>query len=188
MKVYTRGGDRGETSLFGGERVAKDAPRVEAYGAVDELNAAVGVAMVELEEGSDLRGWLTRVQSSLFDLGGELATPDVEARSGAAKAFPRVATSDVQALEGWIDALDLELEPLRAFVLPGGTRAAAALHLARTICRRAERRVVALAQHDAVAPLTVEYLNRLSDFLFTAARAANARAGVVEPRWIGRER
>jgi cob(I)alamin adenosyltransferase len=188
VKVYTRGGDRGETSLFGGERVRKDEPRVEAYGAVDELNAAIGVAIAELAPESDLRERLLAVQSSLFDLGGELATRDAEARAAQGKPMPRVRSEDVTALERAIDALDRELEPLRAFVLPGGTHAAAALHLARTVCRRAERRVVALAGSAAVAPVVIEYLNRLSDYLFTAARVANARQRVPESVWIGRER
>jgi cob(I)alamin adenosyltransferase len=188
MKVYTRGGDRGETSLLGGERVAKNEPRVEAYGAVDELNAAIGVALAQIDPASDIRTNLGRVQSSLFDLGGELATPDVDARVRKGAPFPRVRTEDVSELERWIDALDAELEPLRAFVLPGGSAAAAALHLARTVCRRAERRLVALRANAAVAPVLIEYLNRLSDYLFTAARAANARAGVPETPWIGRDR
>ena len=187
MKVYTRGGDTGETSLFGGRRVSKDAPRVDAYGEVDELNAAVGLARAELAD-SDMSGQLERIQSSLFDLGSELATPDAEARERKGKPAPRVSDADAAELERWIDAFDLELEPLTSFILPGGTRAAALLHLARTVCRRAERRVIALAARETVSPAAVKYLNRLSDYLFTAARAANRRAGVTEPRWVGRER
>jgi cob(I)alamin adenosyltransferase len=187
MKVYTRGGDSGETSLFGGRRVSKTAPRVEAYGAVDELNAVVGLVRAELGTG-DLATQLEQVQSSLFDLGSELATPDAAARERKGKPAPRVDDADAEELERWIDALDLELEPLASFVLPGGSRPAALLHLARTVCRRAERRVIQLAAQEPVAPAAVKYLNRLSDYLFTAARAANQRAGVAEPKWIGRER
>jgi cob(I)alamin adenosyltransferase len=186
MKVYTRKGDQGETSLVGGARVRKDAGRVEAYGTVDELNAVMGVAGAELTD-ADMRGWVAVIQSSLFDLGSELATRDVEERKGRG-AGRRVSEEDVAELESWIDTLDLELEPLRNFILPGGSRAAAALHLARTVCRRAERRVVTLAADEPVAPELVRYLNRLSDLLFTMARAANTRAKVAEPLWVGRDR
>jgi cob(I)alamin adenosyltransferase len=188
MKVYTRGGDAGETSLFGGQRVSKAAPRVEAYGEVDELNAVLGLARCELAGATDLDAQLARIQSSLFDLGSELATPDAEKRERKGKPAPHVSDADADELERWIDALDLELEPLTSFVLPGGTRAAAWLHLARTVCRRAERRVISLAAGEPLRPTPVKYLNRLSDYLFTAARAANRRGGVPEPRWIGRER
>lgn len=187
MKVYTRGGDDGETSLFGGERVRKDALRVEAYGCVDELNAAIGVA-ASLLDADDLLAGLRTIQSALFDVGGELATPDVEERIARGKSIPRVGDTEVLELESWIDRLDGELEPLRAFVLPGGAPAAAHLHYARTVCRRAERRVITLAASDDVAPVIVRYLNRLSDLLFTLARAVNARRGVEEPKWQGRTR
>ncbi len=187
MKVYTRAGDSGETSLFGGQRVRKDSARVAAYGEVDELNAAVGLARAELEH-DDLREWLCAIQSSLFELGGELATPDVEAVEAKGKGVPRIVQGEVDELERWIDQLESELTPLRNFVLPGGTRAAAALHLARTVCRRAERRVISLAAHEEVASLLIRYLNRLSDLLFVMARAANQRAGVDEPLWVGTER
>ncbi len=165
----------------------KDSARVAAYGEVDELNAAVGSARAELEE-ADLREWLSTIQSSLFDLGGELAIPDVEALEAKGKDLPRVAAAEVDRLEQWIDQLETELSPLRQFVLPGGTRAAAALHLARTVCRRAERHVIALAAAESVAPLLIRYLNRLSDLLFVMARAANHRAGEAETTWSGRER
>ena len=186
MKVYTRKGDQGETSLVGGARVRKDAVRVEAYGTVDELNAALGLAGAELE-GADLRQWIAIIQSSLFDLGSELATLDVGERKGRG-AGRRISEDDATELEHWIDTLDLELEPLRNFVLPGGSRAAAALHLACTVCRRAERRVVTLAADEPVAPELVRYLNRLSDLLFTMARAVNQRAKVAQPLWVGRDR
>jgi cob(I)alamin adenosyltransferase len=185
-RIYTKGGDRGETSLAGGQRLPKDARRIEAYGTVDELNAALGAAAADLGD-ADLRGWVAIIQSSLFDLGSELATPGVEERKGWG-AGRRVSAEDASELEGWIDALDTELEPLRNFILPGGTRAAGALFLACTVCRRAERRVVALAASEAVAPELVRYLNRLSDLLFTMARAVNHRARVEQPLWVGRDR
>jgi len=188
MKVYTRGGDAGETSLFGGQRVRKDSSRVQAYGEVDELNAVLGLARCELSGADDLDTQLARIQSSLFDLGSELATPDPESRERKGKPAPRVSDGDADELERWIDALDLELEPLTRFVLPGGTRAAAWLHLARTVCRRAERSVIALAALEPLRPVPVKYLNRLSDYLFTAARASNRRGGVPESHWVGRER
>lgn len=187
MKVYTRAGDSGKTTLFGGEQVRKDSARVSTYGEVDELNAALGVAGAELED-ADLREWLSAIQASLFNLGGELAVPDVEALEAKGKGIPRVADAEVDELERWIDQLDSELTPLRNFVLPGGTRAAAALHLARTVCRRAERRVVWLAEREEIAPVLIRYLNRLSDLLFVMARTANHRAGVAESTWMGRER
>jgi cob(I)alamin adenosyltransferase len=187
VKVYTRGGDSGETSLFGGERVRKDDPRVEACGAVDELNALIGLARTEIE-GDDLQELLERVQRSLFDVGGQLATPDERAVQDPPRSVPRVSGSDVEALEQAIDQLDRELSPLRAFVLPGGSRGAAALHHARTVCRRAERRVVRLSGGGSVAAEVIRYLNRLSDFLFVLARVVNARQGVPEPTWEGRRR
>lgn len=187
MKIYTRGGDTGETSLFGGERVKKSAARVCAYGEVDELNAVLGVAASELGD-DDLCAKLTTIQSSLFDLGGELATPHAEAREEKGKGMPRVRDADVTELEKWIDALETELTPLRNFILPGGAKAAALLHQARTVCRRAERSVIALAEHETVGPVPVRYLNRLSDLLFVMARVVNRRADVAEPQWIGRER
>jgi cob(I)alamin adenosyltransferase len=167
--------------------VRKDDPRVEAYGTVDELNALIGLALAEIED-KDLREILEGIQRSLFDLGAELATPDVEAREMKGKAIPRVSDADVEGLERAIDRLDAELEPLRVFVLPGGTRSAGILHYARTVCRRAERRVVALLAADGVDERLVRYLNRLSDCLFVLARVANRRAGAPEPTWRGRER
>lgn len=186
-RVYTRTGDDGQTGLFGGPRVSKDAPRLEAYGTVDELNAVIGVAGAVIED-ADLLGWLQVVQSDLFDIGGELATPDIEERIRKGQAIgPRVTDGDIAKLEGWIDALDEEIEPLQRFILPGGCPASGHLHHARTVCRRAERRVLTLAREAAVAPAIVRYLNRLSDVLFTMARVTNARAGVPEPQWLGRD-
>jgi cob(I)alamin adenosyltransferase len=182
MKVYTRGGDEGETSLFGGERVRKDTRRVEAFGAVDELNAALGLAGAEIDQ-SDLAEHLRVIQVSLFQVGAELATPDIEERTH----MTRIGEANVEELEGWIDKLETELEPLRKFVLPGGSRGAALLHLARSICRRAERRLLTLKENEAVAPVLLRYLNRLSDLLFVMARVVNRRRGVTEPTWTGRE-
>lgn len=187
MRVYTRTGDDGQTGLFGGPRVAKDDPRLEAYGTVDELNSTIGVATAFLEH-DDLRAWLQIVQSDLFDVGGELATPEIEERIRKGQAVgPRVTDDDVAKLERWIDAMDEELQPLTRFILPGGTPASAQLHVARTVCRRAERRVLSLSRDAEVAPTVMRYLNRLSDCLFTMARMVNARAGVAEPEWLGRE-
>lgn len=182
MKVYTRRGDGGQTDLFGGERVAKDALRVEAYGAVDELNAALGAAAAATAE-RDLRELLARVQSQLFALGGSLATPDAAHR--AKIRMPELVQSDVDELERRIDGFDGELASLARFVLPGGTPAAAALHVARTVCRRAERRCVQLARDEAVDPIGIVFLNRLSDLLFVMARVANRRAGVADVEWEG---
>ncbi len=187
MKVYTRGGDTGETSLFGGQRVRKNALRVEAYGQVDELNAVLGLARAEIDE-ADLDKRLRTIQSSLFDLGGELATPDIEKREDKGKGIPRISQDEVDELESWIDASEEELEPLRNFVLPGGARGAALLHLGRTVCRRAERHLIGLAAQEVVGPLLLRYLNRLSDLLFVMARVVNGRAGVEEPQWSSRDR
>ena len=181
MPIYTRTGDEGTTGLFGGGRVPKDHPRVVAYGEVDELNAAIGLARAtpptELAD-----GLLETVQRDLFALGGHLATPDP---AKVAKALERATLSEerIREFERAIDAADTELAPLRAFVLPAGTPKAAALHLARTICRRAERSVVRLAREDQVPPLFVIYLNRLSDLLFTLARLANHRGGAGDVTW-----
>lgn len=182
MKIYTRTGDAGETGLFGGPRVPKDDPRVEAYGAVDEANAALGEARVRAEAAGDaeLTGLVASAQDRLFTVGGELATP---AGARARTALPPLDAAWVDDLEHAMDRWDGELEPLRHFVLPGGSPLACALHVARTACRRAERRAVALSHHEPVDPLVLAYLNRLSDFLFVAARVANHRAGVAEIRW-----
>ena len=182
-KIYTRTGDEGDTGLFGGPRVRKDAQRVEAYGAVDELNAVIGVAAAALSE-ITLVEMLRDVQSTLFDLGGELATPDVEERVAAGKLAPKLPEGAIALLETRIDALERELAPLTQFVLPGGAPGAAALHHARTVCRRAERRAVTLAASEAVSGEALRYLNRLSDFLFVAARTVNHRERVQEPRWV----
>ena len=181
VKIYTRTGDAGDTGLFGGGRVPKDDPRVEAYGDVDELNAALGMARaVELMPRID--EVLVPVQRDLFAIGALLATPDRD-RMAQHLQKARIDEHRIAELEQSIDDAESELEPLRAFVLPGGTPKAAALHVARTVCRRAERRIVRL-QHDVELPrLVVIYMNRLSDLLFTLARLANKRAGAGEVTW-----
>ncbi len=179
MKIYTRTGDAGETALFDGRRVPKSDLRVEAYGEVDELNALVGLALAEgLDD--ELAAMLRGVQHDLFALGGRLADPARKIASRVGKVA--VGESDVARLEGWIDTLEGELLPLRRFILPGGTRAAALLHVCRTVCRRAERRVVQLGP-EAVEAQVLAYVNRLSDFFFVLARAVNRRAGVAETEW-----
>jgi len=181
VKIYTRTGDDGETGLFGGGRVAKDALRVDAYGAVDELNAALGLARAAgLPE--PIEAVVGRVQEELFVLGADLATP----AHGSARddRVVRIAPDQVERLERDIDAAEEGLPPLDSFILPGGSPAGAALHLARTICRRAERRTVHLARSEPVSDSVVPYLNRLSDLLFVLARAANAADGRPEHKWI----
>jgi cob(I)alamin adenosyltransferase len=181
MKIYTRTGDSGETGLFGGGRVGKDDARVEAYGAVDELNAVLGWIRSQgaNEAIADRLGIL---QADLFVLGSHLASPP--APPGRRRpGLPPLPETRVGEMERWIDEAEAELEPLRSFVLPAGEPSATALHLARTVCRRAERRVVALARSQAVEPGIVVYLNRLSDLLFMLARLANHRAGVPDVPW-----
>jgi cob(I)alamin adenosyltransferase len=181
-KVYTKGGDRGQTSLIGGERVSKAAPRIDGYGTVDELNATLGLVRTALETsaaGEHLIPIIHRVQQELFNLGAELATPDPEFRA----KLPRVEPRHVDALERDIDALNDSLPPLKSFVLPGGGAASAHFHLARTVCRRAERLIVALAASEDVGELPVTYLNRLSDALFVFGRWAAMKDGKDEPLW-----
>lgn len=180
MKIYTRTGDSGATGLFGGQRVTKTHPRVEAYGVVDELNACLGLAAAACDDG-ELAARLAHVQARLFDVGADLATPP---GTPASEWVVRVPDGWVAALEADIDVMEIELAPLTRFILPGGTPASAALHLGRTVCRRAERRVVgARAAGEDVSDAVAVYLNRLSDWLFVAARLANARAGVPDLPW-----
>lgn len=187
MKIYTRRGDQGETDLFGGARVPKDDARVEAYGAVDELNAALGLALAMDEDeqgGGHLEaGRLARVQEDLFAIGSRLAAVDPEEATERG-AIPPLDASRVGELEAWIDELDRELPELDAFVLPGGSRVGAQLHVARTVCRRAERAVTRLLdERPDLEEGVLPYVNRLSDLLFTLARAVNRRAGSRERRW-----
>ncbi len=181
MKIYTRTGDDGGTALFGGGRVRKDHERVEAYGTVDELNAAIGWAVCQVSD-EVIRDRLQLLQHDLFTLGSDLATPP--AREGRARPeTPLLPVTRVAEMEAWMDEADMELPELRAFVLPGGATGAAALHVARTVCRRAERRVVTLAESDVVRAEVVTYLNRLSDLLFTLGRLENHRAGCGDVEW-----
>src|SRR5690348_15837878 len=181
MKIYTKTGDAGSTGLFGGGRVPKDDPRVEAYGSVDELNAFIGLARAA-EPMPRIDEVLVPVQRDLFAIGALLATPDREKMAQHLEKA-RIDDARIRDLERAIDDADSELEPLRSFILPGGSPKAAALHVARTVCRRAERHVVRL-QHDVeLPPLAVIYLNRLSDLLFTLARLANRRSGTGEVTW-----
>lgn len=181
MKIYTRTGDQGETGLFGGGRVPKSHIRVEAYGAVDELNAALGVAAANVAD-EEIRERLERVQQDLFNLGASLATPGAEDASARA-GTPPLPLGRIRDMEAWIDAATEETPPLKAFILPGGSRGSAALHLSRTVCRRAERAVVRLSRQDPTDPDVIRYLNRLSDLLFSLARLENHRAGVPDILW-----
>jgi cob(I)alamin adenosyltransferase len=179
MKIYTKTGDQGQTSLFAGGRVDKDVPRVEAYGTVDELNACLGMVCAQLPEG-EVRDCLRQIQGELFALGADLATP---LTAITRKAIPRLREAQTARLEQWIDRYEAELPPLTRFVLPSGSLAGASLHFARTVCRRAERRVVALSKLEAINPELIRYLNRLSDLLFVLARAVNHRAQLPEIAW-----
>lgn len=178
MKIYTKSGDSGETALIGGPRVRKDHARIEAYGTVDELNSFIGVARATWSD-VIVDEELHHIQSDLFDIGAQLATPAADAR------FPGAPEARITAMEQLIDRLEEELTPLRNFILPGGSVAAAHFHVARTVCRRAERLVVAL--NDASLTVALRYLNRLSDLLFVIARFANHRAGVSDVPWTSRQ-
>ena len=180
MKIYTKTGDRGETGFLSGERISKADPRVAAYGEVDELGAWLGLARTEKHLAPDLIEMLTAIQRELFSVGARLADPTT--RLGAKVSKVALGGDSVQTLEAWIDRLDAELPPLRQFILAGGTHAGAALHLARAVCRRAERRIVSLGA-DKVDPAVLAYINRLSDLLFVMARVVNHRAGVSEIEW-----
>lgn len=180
-RIYTRTGDRGETSLATGERVSKSHPRLSAVGSVDETNAALGLARLEAGSEPVLDGMLARIQNELFDLGADLATP----RETVAWEKLWISPAQVERLETEIDQLNADLPALDSFVLPGGSRLAAALHVARTICRRAEREAFALAESgEVVRTEALKYLNRLSDLLFVAARFANARSGDGDVKWV----
>jgi cob(I)alamin adenosyltransferase len=182
LKIYTRGGDGGETSLFGGGRVGKGHRRIEAIGDVDELNATLGWTLREVGD-ARVRERLESVQHDLFSIGAELAAP--AAQPGREKPeTPGLPEGRTTELERWIDEAQAELPPLTAFILPGGCAAAAALHLARTVCRRAERSVVRLSESESLDPVVITYLNRLSDLLFVLARGENRRAGLDDVEWV----
>jgi cob(I)alamin adenosyltransferase len=179
VKIYTRTGDAGDTGLFDGTRVSKNDPRVAAYGDVDELNAWLGLVRTEPID-ADLSGMLEQLQRDLFAIGARLADPAKKIASRVVKAA--VTDEDISRLEGWIDALESELTPLRRFILAGGSRTGGALHVARTVCRRAERAMVSLGPEAFESELLI-YVNRLSDLLFVMARAANRRASLPETEW-----
>ncbi len=183
MKIYTKTGDDGTTGLFGGERVSKDAVRIESYGTVDELNSAVGIVRCHNSD-SKIDLMLHQIQNDLFNLGADLATP-VSVKSDH---IVRMELKDAEALEKWIDELDADLPALTNFILPGGTPAASYLHLARNVCRRAERLAVKLAHEEKIGQAVLIYLNRLSDLMFVMARWANHRAGKEETKWTKTDR
>ena len=185
-RIYTRTGDKGDTGLVGGRRVAKDSPRIEAYGTVDELNAIIGLARVfnaeRLKKGKAHRwldGIFRRIQNELFDLGSELATPDDAVYEG----MHRVGEGEVKALETLMDQCQKDLQPLKSFTLPGGGRVGGFLHQARTVCRRAERQVLALSRVEPISPWTIAYVNRLSDLLFVLSRWVARKGGETEYLW-----
>ncbi len=188
MKLYTRTGDDGSTGLFGGRRVGKDDLRLDAYGTVDECNAHVGAARAvplgkDAAAAARLDQILAAVQSRLFDLGADLATPD---DSPGAKTVRRLDAADVAEAERWIDEVDGGNPPIRTFILPGGGECAARLHVARTVCRRAERLMVALSRREMVNPQAIIWVNRLSDLLFALARRVNALHGISDTPWSSR--
>lgn len=184
--LYTRAGDQGQTSLFGGKRVAKDDLRVEAYGCVDELNSVLGVVVAFLRQ-QRLIGIVQSIQNDLFSIGAELASPEPVHDDRSSGTHFSLSEDKVKGLEPLIDELDAQLPPLRNFILPSGSRPAAFLHLARTVCRRAERAIVTLSRHESVNPNILAYMNRLSDLLFVLARYANRQAGREELVWRSRE-
>jgi cob(I)alamin adenosyltransferase len=180
MKIYTKTGDKGDTSLFGGQRVPKDALRIEAYGTVDELNSQIGLVRADNSD-PEIDRIMEQVQNELFELGADLATP----RSVEKSQIKRVEPRDVSDLEKIIDTVEAHLRPLRSFVLPGGTPVAARIHFARTVCRRAERIVVRLSRNEDIGESITTYLNRLSDLLFVLARYVNHKANITEVKWRG---
>lgn len=180
-KIYTRTGDKGETALGNGDRIAKHDLRVEAYGTSDELNCFVGVARLGAKGETDTA--LSRIQNDLFDLGADLCRPDMEADAEAEYPPLRLAVEQVDRLEREIDVMNAELSPLRSFILPGGTALAAHLHVCRTVARRAERLAVQLAGRDTINPAAIKYLNRLSDWFFVAARVSN-NGGKDDVLWV----
>jgi cob(I)alamin adenosyltransferase len=179
-RIYTKTGDKGDTSLFGGQRVPKDALRIEAYGTVDELNSVLGLVVAGSAD-PELNQVLVMIQKKLFDVGADLATP----RNPERKKIRRIETRDTHQLERVIDVVEKKLRPLRAFILPGGSSTASTLHFARTVCRRAERSVVRLSRNEDIGEEIITFLNRLSDLLFVLARYANLLADVSEVKWKG---
>lgn len=178
MKIYTKGGDKGETGLFGGSRVPKNHARIEAYGTLDELNAALGVTLSSGKLDKTVVKSLRQVQNELFQLGAELATPP-----GKKVSTQLIHESQIERLEKEIDQMESKMEPLKQFILPGGSMASAEMHLARTICRRAERAIVTLGKSEEVRELVIQYVNRLSDHLFVTARYLNHLEGIADVPW-----
>lgn len=183
MKIYTKTGDTGKTSLFTGERVLKSSQRVQAYGAVDELNSWFGLLCSTVAE-KDLLSLFNQVQNELFDLGADLATPVQKAKNKRQKEVPRVSEKQIKQLEKWIDQYQESLSPLKNFILPGGAVQAAYIHITRGVCRRAEREVVRLMEKEDIEKNVLIYLNRLSDLLFVLARVVNHRSNIQEPVWL----
>jgi cob(I)alamin adenosyltransferase len=177
-KIYTKTGDDGRTGLWGGDRISKDAARIHAYGTVDECNAVIGIVRTQITQGEELDSMLETIQNRLFVVGADLAAPGEKT-----PAIPRIGPEESAVVEHWIDMLEEKLPPLKQFILPGGTPAAAYLHLARTVCRRAERWAVTVTAADSVHLHAAVYLNRLSDFLFVAARYANHLVGLPDHQW-----
>jgi cob(I)alamin adenosyltransferase len=180
MKIYTKGGDKGETGLFGGERVPKDSIRIEAYGTIDELNSFIGLALTEIKD-TDIIKLLSRIQNILFTLGSDLAAPDNE--KNRIHNIPRITKSHFKEIEKEIDKFDSRLEALRNFILPGGCKNSALLHICRTICRRAERRVITLNNGVNLNPDIIIFLNRLSDLFFVLSRYENKISGIEDTKW-----
>lgn len=185
MKLYTKTGDDGTTGLFGGQRVSKDHPRVEAYGTVDELNAAIGLAAAACDLRRSLHARLLEIfaqlQSRLFDIGADLATPEGDKHE---KKIQRIGEHHVEEAERWIDEIDDGNSPMKSFVMPGGTELASRLHVARTVCRRAERLMVGLSHAEPISAAAIVYVNRVSDLLFAMARRVNKDAGVADVPWV----
>jgi len=180
MKIYTKGGDKGETGLFGGERVPKDSIRIEAYGTIDELNSFIGLTIIEIKD-QEVKELLNRIQNNLFTLGSDLAAPDNE--KNKKHNIPRIKESHFEEIEKEIDKFDSRMEELRNFILPGGCKSSALLHICRIICRRAERRVVTLSNGVNLNPEIIIFLNRLSDLFFVLARYENKISGIEDIKW-----
>ena len=178
--IYTRTGDSGLTSLVGGSRIAKDSVRLDAYGTIDELSSFIGMIVADKACNDEVKGQLIDIQNMMLNLGGYLATPVEPGTRPEAKV---IGTQHLTDLEGWIDALDEQIPPIRAFILPGGSEIAAKTHAARTVCRRAERRLITLSNEEYVDPIVIAYINRLSDYLFILARYFNFIGGVDEIIW-----
>lgn len=189
MKIYTKTGDKGETGLYGGTRISKSSARVESYGNIDELNAFIGMAKSEIQD-EEVIWQLKKIQFDLFTVGSEAATPvdKLMLANGKSRLPLLISDKEIEELEQWMDAFDEKLEPLQFFILPGGGKIATMLHVARTVCRRAERSLVFLNQNEEVRPEMIKYLNRLSDYLFVLARYISKLNGEEEEFWNPKER